>query len=478
MSSAVADLFINGSMLESKAKKTVVNPADIEEVIGEVGMAENEDVKSAINSATEAFKTWPNVSIEQKSDMARKAAEKLKPRIEELTSLFVRESGKTLIEAKIDIQRSIQVIEETPDALEDWYKEQDLSNEVQKVKLLRRPRGVTAIITPWNSPVILTIKRVIPAILSGNTVVVKPATNCPLTISHFLEALAESFPPGVVNIVTGSGQKVGNVLATDPQIKTISFVGGTDTGKEIMELSSSTLKKLHLELGGNDPAIILDDALLDDENITKIKNGILRNAGQVCSAIKRIYVHHTKYDELIKKLSASFSRVIVGEGIHPETTMGSMNNRNQLTYVQELIEDSIKNGAKVEHFGIKLNKEKWDKGNFMLPTIVTNVTQNSRIVQEEQFGPVIPILKFTNESEVIEQANDTVYGLRASIWTEDIDRALEMSKSIEAGAVFHNNHTVFSDLRLDFPGVKESGIGIETLHNGFEHFTDSYGFAN
>src|SRR5699024_6746395 len=249
----------------------------------------------------------------------------------------------------------------------------DLSSEKQHVKVLRRPRGVTAIITPWNSPVILTIKRVVPAILTGNTVVVKPATNCPLTISEFLKELAETFPPGVINIVTGAGREVGDVLISDSRIKTISFVGGTETGKQIMERSSSTLKKLHLELGGNDPAIVLEDADLNDENITKLKNGVLRNAGQVCSAIKRIYVHESRYYELLDKLGRKFNQVIVGEGIHPDSTMGAMNNEGQLNYVQELIEDTVTTGGQVNFYGTKLNEEKWEKGHFMLPAIATNV---------------------------------------------------------------------------------------------------------
>src|SRR5699024_1715148 len=293
--------------------------------------------------------------------------------------------------AKIDVSRSVDVIEETPDALEEWYEEVDYSNKVQKVKLLRRPRGVTAIITPWNSPVILTMKRVIPAVLTGNTIIVKPATNCPLTITEMLRVLAESFPPGVINIVTGSGGSIGDSLIADDRIKTISFVGGTETGKRIMEQSASSLTRLHLELGGNDPAIILEDALLDKDNIKKIKDGVLRNAGQVCSAIKRIYVHENRYDELIDKLGRAFNEVIVGEGIHPDSTMGAMNNDAQLAYVKELIKDSEKHGGEVTFYGVKLNEEKWDKGHFLRPAIVTGVDHNSRIVKEEQFGPVIPI---------------------------------------------------------------------------------------
>lgn len=475
---ALAEVFINGSTIDINQKHPVNNPAFHSEVVGEVAMASEAIVNDAIEAADKAFLKWAEVPLQAKSALVKQAISSLRLRVEELTSLFVRESGKTLVEAKIDISRSIDVIEITPETLKEWYEVQDYSNEVQTVKLLRRPRGVTTIITPWNSPVILTMKRVIPALLTGNTVVVKPATNCPLTITTILTELAKTLPPGVLNIVTGSSKDIGDSLFENERIKTISFVGSTKTGKHIIEKSSNTIKRLHLELGGNDPAIILDDVVLDEDNITKIKNGILRNAGQVCSAIKRIYVHESRYDELLNKLGRAFNKVIVGEGIHPDSTMGAINNKGQLNYVNELIEDTKKNGGVVQHFGQKLNGEKWDKGYFILPAIATNVTQQSRIIQEEQFGPIIPILKFENIDTAIAQANDSPYGLRASIWTENEQMAMELSKRIQAGAIFHNNHTIFKDLKLDFPGVKESGLGNETLHNGFEHFTESFGFAN
>lgn len=475
---SVAQIMINGRERETDRERDVINPANETEVIGKVAMGTKEDVDVAIASAEAAFPSWSDVPLQDKVNMAKKVVELLRPRVEELTSLFVRESGKTLVEAKIDVSRSIDVIAETPDALASWYDIQDYSSDVQKVKLLRRPRGVTAIITPWNSPVILTMKRVMPALLTGNTLVVKPPTNCPLTIVEILKVLTDCFPPGVINTVTGSGGDIGDALIADERIKTISFVGGTETGKRIMELSAFALKRLHLELGGNDPAIILEDALLDRDNITKIKNGILRNAGQVCSAIKRIYVHESKYEELLEKLAKAFAETVVGEGIHPDATMGPLNNKNQYDFVQSLIEHTKREGGVVTHYGQKLNEEKWDKGYYMLPAIVTNVEQTSRIVQEEQFGPVIPILPFANIDDVIEKANDSPFGLRASIWTEDEAKALELSRKLVSGAIFHNNHTIFKDLRLDFPGSKQSGLGSETLHNGFEHFTDAYGFAN
>lgn len=471
-------ILINGEWITLSKCKDVINPAFTSEIVGYLGMASKQNVNQAISAAEEAFKSWSQTSLDDRIERIHQVWERLKDRVDEYTTLFVRENGKTLVEGKIDIQRCIQILKEMPDSLKQWYEPIDLSSSAQHVEVRRRARGVTAIITPWNSPMILTFKRVIPALLTGNTVVFKPATDCPLTIMTFMKELAACLPPGVLNVVTGSGGMIGDCIAKDERVRTIAFVGSTDTGKVLMEKSSSTLKKLNMELGGNDPAIILEDVVLDKGAITKLRNGVLKGAGQVCSAIKRIYVHESRYEELLEKLSKEFSKVCVGEGIHPDVTMGPLNNQTQFQYIKDLINRAEKNGAKVEYFGKKLNEDKWDSGYFMLPAIVTAVNQESEIVRVEQFGPVIPIMPFTNIEQVIGYANDSEFGLRASIWTTDIEVAKKLADRIEAGAIFFNNHTIFKDLRLDFPGIKESGLSGETEYGGFEHFTDSYGFAN
>lgn len=476
--SVSGEILINGEWIALSECKDVINPAFTSEVVGQLGMASEENINQAISAAEQAFESWSQTCLDDRIERIHQAWERLKDRVDEYTTLFVRENGKTLVEGKLDIQRCVQILKELPDSLKEWYEPVDLSSPDQHVEVRRRARGVTAIITPWNSPMILTFKRVIPAILTGNTVVFKPATNCPLTIMEFMKELAACLPPGVLNVVTGSGGMIGDLIAKDERVRTIAFVGSTDTGKVLMEKSSSTLKKLNMELGGNDPAILLEDVVLDKEAITKLRNGILKGAGQVCSAIKRIYVHESKYEELLEKLSKEFNKVSVGEGIHPDATMGPLNNETQFQYVKDLISRAEENGAKVEYFGKKLNGDKWNSGYFMLPAIVTNVTQESEIVRVEQFGPVIPIMPFKDIEQVTRYANDSEFGLRASIWTKDIEVAKKLADRVEAGAIFFNNHTIFKDLRLDFPGIKESGLSGETEFSGFEHFTDSYGFAN
>ncbi|MEY2194644.1 aldehyde dehydrogenase [Neobacillus sp. BF23-41] len=468
---------VNGEWKEIKETADVINPANTSEVVGQVAICTEDIVNEVIEVADKAYETWSRSDIGERAALMNTAAEELATIIEENVTLFVRENGKTLVEAKKDLLRCVEVMKGCAAELLNWWKPEVLPGN-QKVQVRRRARGVTAVITPWNSPMILTFKRVIPAILAGNTVVVKPATNCPLTIMTCLKVVAEHFPPGVINIVTGSGKVIGDILCSDSRVRTVAFVGSTETGKDIMKKSAGNLQKVYMELGGNDPAIILDDANMDEAAINRLKMGILRAAGQVCSAIKRVYVHESRYEEVVKKLTKEFERVVVGDGIQPAVTMGPLNNKAQFDYVNELIKRTVKSGATVITAGIQLNPESWDQGYYMLPSIVTGIDQQSEVVRVEQFGPVIPILPFSDVDEAVKLANDSEFGLRASVWTENEELAIELADRLEAGAVFHNNHTVFGDLALDFPGLKESGVSRETRHCGLEFYADSYGFAD
>lgn len=468
---------INGEWIKGAKVTDVTNPAILNEVVGEVALCTKEDVKQAIDASEQAFPAWAQTPAEKRAALVKEASAKLAPLIEQTVPLFVRENGKPLVEAKKDIMRCVEIMSQGADALVKWWKVQSIPGG-QMVQLRRRPRGVTAVISPWNSPMILTFKRVIPAVLAGNTVVVKPATDCPLTVLETLKVVAQQLPPGVINIVTGSGALVGEQICSDPRVRTIAFTGSTETGKRIMSMSSGTVKKLYMELGGNDPALILPDAVLDDTAMLRIRMGILRAAGQVCSAIKRVYVHESRYDEFMGKLTREFGRMIVGNGMQPDAMMGPINNKAQYDFVTGLIERTKREGADVQTLGIKLDEESWEQGYFLLPSIATGVSQSSELVRAEQFGPIIPVLKYGDVEEAIAMANDTEFGLRASVWTADQQRAEAIADRLDAGAVFFNNHTIFQDLHYDFPGLKESGLSRETQMCGIDLFADTYGFAN
>lgn len=468
---------IGGTWIKAEKTVNVINPANRNEVVGEVAICSKAEVNQAVEAAVKAFESWSQSEPEDRASCMQLAAEEINSIIEENVTLLVRENGKVLVEAKKELLRCVDIMKIGAEEILDWWKPEILQGN-QKVQIRKRARGVTAVISPWNSPMLLTFKRVIPAVLAGNTVVVKPATSCPLTIMEFLKVVASYFPAGVINVVTGSGSKIGDAICSDLRVRTIAFVGSTETGKEIMRAASGTVKNLYMELGGNDAALILPDAHLDEEAIKRLRFSILRAAGQVCSAIKRVYVHESRYEEVVEKLRKEFQRIKVGNGIQPDVDMGPLNNQSQYEYVKGLIERAEKSGANVITAGIQLDPDTWEQGYFILPTIITGADQNSEIVRAEQFGPVIPIVPFSDINEAVKLANESEFGLRASVWTEDESMAIQLADRLEAGAIFHNNHTVFQDLHLDFPGLKESGLSRETKHCGLEFFADSYGLAN
>jgi acyl-CoA reductase-like NAD-dependent aldehyde dehydrogenase len=454
----------------------VINPARFSEIVGQVQMHTAAEVDAVLDYAQRAFNTWSRTTAEERALKLREAAVDLRSSLSDLANLFVRENGKPLAEAEVDIRRSIELMEIVASDLVEWSKPVVLDSN-QPVFARRRARGVTAVISPWNSPVLLSFKRFVPAMATGNTVVVKPATHCPLTVVQCVQQINHFLPEGVLNVATGSGALIGEKLATDERVRAIAFTGSTETGRRIMELASGTVKKMFMELGGNDPALVLADAVLDDNAIARMTNAILRAAGQVCIAIKRIYVHDSRYDELVQKLGHSFDRVVVGDGLVAGTTMGPLNNKAQFDFVTGLIDECERAGLAVMTKGKKGDPATWDQGFFVLPSIVLGARENDAIVRCEQFGPVIPIMRFTELDDAVARANATPYGLRASVWTASRDRAETLADRLEAGAVFWNNHGIFRDLHIEFPGIKQSGFSRESRTAAMDHYVDTYGFA-
>jgi acyl-CoA reductase-like NAD-dependent aldehyde dehydrogenase len=455
----------------------VINPARWSEVVGRVPVCSEADADRVLDHAQSAFKTWSRTTPAERASRLSDAARDLRDALPELATLFVRENGKPLREAEIDIRRSIELMEIIAADLPEWSKPERIDPR-QPVWARRRARGITAVISPWNSPVLLSFKRFVPAIASGNTAVVKPATYCPLAVTECVRTINRHLPNGVLGIVSGSGAVIGEKLATDERVRAIAFTGSTETGRRIMQLASGTVKKVFLELGGNDPAIVLQDAELNDDAMARMTHAILRASGQVCIAIKRIYVHESRLDELVEKLARSFDRMVVGEGLAPETTMGPLNNKPQFDFVNGLLDKCHRRGLTVMTKGRKLSASGWIEGFFILPSIVLGANDEDDVVVCEQFGPVIPIMPFATEDDAIGRANNTPYGLRASVWTEDRQRAEVMADRIEAGAVFLNNHGIFGDLHIEFPGIKQSGFSRDSRSAALDHYADTYGFAD
>jgi len=312
-----------------------------------------------------------------------------------------------------------------------------------------------------------------PALMAGNTVVIKPSTYSPLALTKILKGAAKLLPVGVLNIVLGSGATVGEAMVSHPKVRKLTFTGSTEVGTGIIRSSANTIKNVSMELGGNDAAIILKDADINDRLINELVKGVFIGCGQICYGVKRIYVQHEKYNEFVERFVQAASSYKVGPGLDPQSTMGPVNNESQYKMVQQLISEAEENGATVTTVGEFVEGLNPADGYFILPTIVTNVKQDDPIVQSEQFGPVIPILPFDSEEEAISMANDTEFGLGNSVWTNDVERGFKIARKLQSGSVFVNIHRVgASAVNMPFGGFKQSGIGrghgVEALYEQME----------
>jgi acyl-CoA reductase-like NAD-dependent aldehyde dehydrogenase len=327
-----------------------------------------------------------------------------------------------------------------------------VDNEQQHIELRYRPLGVVGIITPWNAPVNLALGPLVSALYTGNTVVLKPSPYTPLTTLKLGELMRPIFPAGVVNVLAG-GAELGRFMTEHPAIDKISFTGSVATGKKVLASAAGTLKRVTLELGGNDPAIIMDD--VDPKAIAKkVFFASFVNSGQVCMAIKRIYAHEKIYDALCEALAEEANKAVVGDGLDPKTELGPIQNKMQYDKVRAIIEDTKRRGARILAGGDVPDRP----GYFVTPTIVVDVPEDSRLVREEQFGPIVPILKFNDLDDALARANDTRYGLSGSVWTSDVDRGAEIAAKLEVGTAWVNQHRATSAF-VPFGGAKESGYG-------------------
>jgi acyl-CoA reductase-like NAD-dependent aldehyde dehydrogenase len=454
-------MIIDGKPVDTRKHLDVLNPATLE-TIDTVPVGRGPEIDRAVDAARRAFATWRKDVAGRRKALQRCAAV-IQENMKELAELLTREQGKPLADAQMELLGCAMYFSyfSTLEYEERLLKEDD----GHVVKLLRKPLGVVATITPWNFPLIILSWKIAPAILAGNTVVSKPAPTTPLSSVRLLELLSQTLPPGVVNLVTGDDE-TGELITKHPEIRKISFTGSTETGKRVMRNAADTLKRLTLELGGNDPAIVLDDVNLEEVAPAIFQSAVI-NAGQTCSAIKRLYAHESIYPRLVEKLSAIAQSWKVGNGLDPGVQMGPLNNRRQYERVKGLVEDARKRGARILGGG----GVEGLRGYFLRPAIVTGLDDSAPLVAEEQFGPALPVLPFRDVDEALERANATHYGLSASVWSGNVARATELAKRIDAGTTWVNQH-----LRIEpdvpFGGQKESGIGREMGIWGVEEFCE------
>jgi acyl-CoA reductase-like NAD-dependent aldehyde dehydrogenase len=456
------NLLIGGRLVPGAATFEVINPAT-EQVLALCPRADLGQLNQAVAAAKAAFPAWSAKPIAERQRLLVQLADALSAESESFARLLTQEQGKPLAGAAGEIGGAIAMIRA--------FAAMNLESKVLKegggtrIVLQRVPLGVVAAITPWNFPLILLMIKLAPALLAGNTVVVKPAPTTPLTTLRIGELCAKIFPAGVVNIITDQND-LGDALTSHPDVAKVAFTGSTATGKKVMASVASSLKRLTLELGGNDAAIVLDD--VDPKEIAaKIFGGAMYNTGQVCLAIKRVYVHESMYEAVCAELARLADAAIVGDGLDPATQFGPLQNRTQFDKVQGFIADARTRGTIIA--GGTPGKR---PGYFIRPTIVRDIADDSRLVREEQFGPVLPVLRYSDLNDAIARANSSEYGLGATVWSSNLQRAYQVALKIDSGTVWVNKHL---DLPPDVPfgGAKHSGFGREMGQEGLEEFTQA-----
>ena len=455
-------LLINGKLVDGAKTLDVINPAT-GALLEACPRADEAQLNEAIAAAKAAFPAWSALSFAERGEKLNAVADALEARIDEFARLLTTEQGKPLPQATGEMMGTMFGLRAFAAAIVETKVIRE--NESERIIEQRNPLGVVGAIMPWNFPMLLMALKIGPALITGNTVVAKPAPTTPLTSLLFAELVADLLPPGVFNMVVDAND-LGAVMTAHKDIAKVSFTGSTATGKKVMESVASSLKRLTLELGGNDAAIVLDDVDVK-EVAPKIFDAAMSNAGQVCLATKRVYAHSSIYDQLCVELSKLAEAAVVDDGLKQGTTMGPIQNKMQYEKVKSFLEDARANG-KVIAGGRALERD----GYFIAPTIVRDIGDDARLVREEQFGPVLPVLKYDEVDDAIARANDSEYGLGGTVWTSDVDRGVAVASKVQSGTVWVNK---WLDLPFDVPfrGAKMSGMGAENGQEGIEEFTQA-----
>ncbi len=461
-------LFLNGEWREAAAKESleIINPAT-EEVIGKVSHARKEDLDIALNAAESAFNSWKNVSAYERSKILRKAADIVRSKADQIATLMTMEQGKPLIEAKMETMGAADSI--------DWYAEEGRraygriipSRAPQGVYqfVFKEPVGVVAAFTPWNFPLNQVVKKVAAAFAAGCTAIVKGPEETPASVAELIKAFDEAgMPKGSINLVYGIPAEISEYLIAHPIVRKVTFTGSTAVGKLLASQAGTHMKRVTMELGGHSPAIVCEDA--DVKAAVKILSANkFRNAGQVCISPTRFLVHDSVYEEFVDGFVKQAVSLNVGNGLEDGVKMGPLAHDRRLTAIEGFVADAVENGAKVLTGG----KRKGNKGYFFEPTVMTNVSNEARIMNEEPFGPLAPINSFSSIDEVVEESNRLNYGLAAYAYTNSAKTAQDLGQSIESGQVSINHHGL-GLVDTPFGGVKDSGYGSEGGPEGLDAY--------
>lgn len=459
-------LYINGEWKPAISRETleVVSPAN-GKVIAKVAKAGKEDVEIAIESARTAYDSgiWSKKSPQERAQILIEFANKISENANELIELEVMSSGATVRRVKfVDVPALVSNLQQTAQFIQEYSYIESLPTipGFAESQIWREPIGVVAAITPWNFPMVLGMMKIVPALAMGNSIVVKPASQTPLSTLKLAELATQAgVPAGVFNVVAGPGGSVGEILATHPSVDKVAFTGSTEVGQHIMQLAAGTIKRVTLELGGKSPAIVLPDADLATA-IPGILFGFLLHSGQMCESGTRVLVHDSIYDQVVEQLAETAATIKVGDPLDETVGMGPLVSKEQYETVMGYIESGLKEGARLVWGGKRLTVVGLENGYYLPPTIFADVRNDMKIAREEIFGPVVSIIRYSSVEEAINIANDTIYGLGAGVWTKDADKAAEIARELKAGTVWINDWHM---LRPDAPfgGYKQSGFGRE-----------------
>jgi len=453
-------LLIGGELVQTGETLDVINPAT-EEIFTSVPLAGAGELEAAVAAATTAAKNFKSTSIEERQALIKKIVKAMGAHKEELALALVQEQGKSLDMARLEVDFSMGfAMHFTTVGLPI---EVLLETDAQRVEIHRKPLGVVAGITAWNFPLLMAAYKLAPAILAGNAIILKPAPTTPVSTVMLGEIIKDIVPPGLVSILVDNNE-LGAKITSHPGIAKISFTGSIATGKKVMASGADTLKRVTLELGGNDAGIVLDAA--DPKAMAQnLFNVAFMNSGQVCIALKRLYVHDSIYDAICDEMAVLAKGAIVGDGMKDGTQFGPVQNKQQFEIIKGFIEDAKANG------NIIAGGQVPDIPGYFIPlTVVRDISDGTKLVDEEPFGPILPIIKFSDIDEVIERSNRLDYGLGGSVWSSDVDKAVKVAEKMDTGTVWINSHMAFGP-NIPFPPCKQSGVGVEWGKEGLNEFT-------
>ncbi len=473
-------LYIGGEERQAADTLEVPDPGKPGVIVGHAAAASPADIDDAIAAAKSAFPAWSAMTAKERAEHMQRAIEGIAELRDEDAAILSQENGKIRMEAWIDA-----LVFEIR-----WNLAVALADEVDSTKVLEPAPGTpvstrvayqaigpVTIIVPFNWPIAILGASLPHALLAGNPVIVKPPPTTPLALTRVVQRVAEKLPPGVLNVVTGRDADM-SALITSPDVAKVCFTGSVNGGKRMMEMASKSLTRVTLELGGNDAAVFLEDAILDDTHLDRLFAAIYDTTGQICMNAKRVYVHRSRMDEVVAGLEERLNKVVLGYGLDEGTTMGPLHQSAQKAFVEEIVQEAKDAGADVREYGELPSDPELQGGNFLRPALVIDPDPQLRVVTQEQFGPVIPVIPFDSEDEAIAAANDTWSGLCGSVWTADPEAAERIGSQLVCGYVWVNDHGATRlDLRAPFGGMKQSGFGREQGIEGVRAFQDTRSIA-